>query len=284
MLSSWLIIALMLPVHPSSVNDPALILADSLYNLENYYQSITEYKRFLFLNPPSPQASHALYRIGLAYRIQREWNKAVEALRESIRMSDVDSLKDERRIILATTLLAKGDYSLAQLELLKLAQFSDFNFVRYKALYFQGVASIYSHNWETAKNVFHDFYHNYGHSKQGREIDSLLGEAIHLSYKSVTAGKILSTIIPGAGQIYAGNWKGGINALIVNAITGTLLARTIEQRRYSDALIVFFSLFYRYYSGNRYRAEEDVRRYNKNLNRKHTEKILKALMEEENGN
>ena len=64
--------------------DEALRLADTLFNLQSYDESITEYKRFLFFNPVDERAGYAYYKMGLAYRIEHDWKEAVDALETSI--------------------------------------------------------------------------------------------------------------------------------------------------------------------------------------------------------
>ena len=266
----------------TSETDQALNLADSLLNPQSYEESITEYKRFIFFNPEDKRISYAFYKMGLAYRVQRNWTKAVDALRASIRTAVSDSLRDERRITLGTTLIASGDYSLVQLELLKVSQFSRYPSNRLRALYFQGVAYLYTFNWESARQAFKTFYSKGGQqacSEEGKKVDALLVEAQRLPYKSAKVAKMLSTILPGAGQIYGGDWRNGLNALALNSLTATFLLRAILQRRQQDALMIFSFVFERYYLGNRYHAAEIIEDYNQSLSRQHAKKILQVLLE-----
>ncbi|MBC8460644.1 MAG: hypothetical protein H8D67_21885, partial [Deltaproteobacteria bacterium] len=201
--------------------DEALRLADHLFDLQNYDESVTEYKRFIFFNPEDKRVGDAFYKIGLAYRAERNWAEAIDALRMSIQKADSDKAKDERRIELGITLIASGNYNLAQLELLTVSEVSQYDSMRRKALYFQGVTDLYMFNWEDAQKRFNLFYSTF-ERQQRLDIDSLLVEARHLPSKSVRIAKILSTILPGAGQIYAGHWKNGLNALALNSLLATV--------------------------------------------------------------
>ncbi|MBM3242319.1 tetratricopeptide repeat protein [Candidatus Poribacteria bacterium] len=273
--------------------DEALHLADSFFDLQNYNEAITEYKRFIFFNPEDERVGYAFYKIGMAYRAEHDWLKAIDALKTSIQKADNDKLKDERRIELGITLIASGNYSLAQLELLNISEFSRYDSMKKRASYFQGVAYLYTFNWESARRAFKAFYSNSEqqlHSEEAEkssrikweEIDSLLIEAQQLPYKSVTIAKTLSTILPGSGQIYAGNRKNGLNAMVLNSVTTALMLNAIIKKRRIDS-VIFLSLFQRYYLGNRYHAGEYVRQYNENLKRQQAAKILRILLESQPG-
>jgi len=260
--------------------DDALNLADYLFNLQSYDASITEYKRFIFFNPEDKRVGNAFYKLGLAYRAEGHWDEAFEALNASIRLTDDDKLKDERRIELGITLIASGDISLAQLELLKVLRFSRYDTMRRKASYFQGVAHLYAFNWEEARQALEKFYSSEA-SEESKRVDALLVEAQHLPYKSVTIARTLSAILPGAGQIYTGNWKSGLNALALNSAIAAFFLNRVAKEEYQDATLIVLWLFQRYYLGNIYYAVKSVEEYNENLNRQHASKVLQTLLEGE---
>jgi tetratricopeptide (TPR) repeat protein len=278
-----LILAFLFCIAFKSEANEALRLADALFNLQSYDESITEYKRFLFFNPDDERAGYGYYRIGLAYRAERNWEKAVDALKTSIKLTDNDKLRDERTIELGITLIASGNYSFAQMELLKVSEFSQYQFLKKKASHFQGVAYLYMYNWEGARRAFDTFYSHSSEqrrSEKAKNIDALLIEAQHLPYKSVTIAKTLSAFLPGTGQIYASNWRNGLNAMLINSLTAGLLLNAVMEKQYQDAALIFLLLFQRYYLGNRYQAAERIKEYNDTLNRQHAVKILQILLDE----
>ena len=276
-----LIFAFIFCIAFESEADEALRLADALFNLQSYDESITEYKRFLFFNPDDEHNGYAYYKIGLAYRAGHHWEKAVEALKTSIKLTDNGKLRDERTIELGITLIASGNYSLAQLELLKVSEFSQYQFMKREAYYFQGVTYLYMYNWEGALRAFETYYANsseQGNSEEAKKINDLLIEAQHLPYKSVTLAKTFSTVLPGTGQIYASDWRNGLNAMAINSLTAGILLNAVIKKKYQDAALIFLFLFQRYYLGNRYQAAESVKKYNDKLNRQHAQKIISILL------
>ena len=259
--------------------DEILDFAETLFNLERYEEAITEYKRFIFFNPADYRIDHAFHKLGLCYKAQEKWEKAIKALRMSVEATVDDSLKEERKVESGIIQIACGKYSTAQLELLRVAHFGKYPSSKQKARFFLGACYLYLFDWANANETFGDFYSQCNQPSCGEKkklVDSLLIEARSLPYKSVRTAKILSTFLPGAGQLYVGNWKKSLNALTINSATAFLLWDSIENKDYLSVSLSGF-LFLRYYLGNRHHAAQNAKRYNQRLNRKETEKILKIL-------
>ena len=261
-----------------SASDPALDLGDRLFVLENYDAAITEYKRFLLFNADHPQSGDVQFKIGLAYRAQEWWREAVEAMVTAVQLTAETELQAERRVELAVTLIASGAYDLALVELIKVNMQSQSVQLRQRARFLRGVAYLYQFKWEQARSVFQVYFDESPHAAgAAAEIDALFSDAINLPEKSERRARLLSTFLPGLGQTYAGDWKNGLNALLLNGALGYVTLDAAIERDYDDALLSFFFLFYRYYSGNRYRAVEVAQTFNDGVNRRHVEKILQAL-------
>ncbi len=269
---------LLFRVAPTSASDPVLDLGDYLFSLQSYDEAITEYKRFLFFHPDDLQVSNVLHKIGMAYRSEGRWTETIEAMEAAIQQTADAELKSERSIDLAVTMIACGDYNLALLELLKVSTQRLPNRLRQRALYLQGVTHLYTFNWEHAHQAFKAYFAaNPESQSKGETINALFEEAIHRPQKSIVAARVLSTILPGAGQTYVGDWKNGLNALVLNGLLGSISVNAAIDQRYQDAVFSGFFLLLRYYLGNRYRAGEAAKQFNDRSNRRHAAKILQAL-------
>ena len=261
-----------------SASDPALDLGDYFFVRENYDAAITEYKRFLFFNADDPRVDDVQFKIGLAYRAQKWWMEAAEAMIAAIQRTTETELQAERRVELAVTLIASGAYDLALVELIKVDMQSQSARLRQRARFLRGVAYLYQFKWEQARSVFQVYFDEIPSAAgAAAEIDTLFLDALNRSQKSEKAARLLSTFLPGLGQTYAGDWKNGLNALLLNGVLGYITLDAAIERDYDDALLSFFFLFYRYYAGNRYRAVEAAQTFNDWENRRHVEKILQAL-------
>ena len=261
-----------------SAADPVLDLGDHLWALGDYDAAITEYKRFLFFDADHPQAGDVQFKIGLAYRAQEWWAEAAEAMIAAIQRTTETELRAERRVELAVTLIASGAYNIALVELIKVDMQSQSAQLRQRARFLRGVAYLYQFKWEQAQSVFQVYFDEIPTAAgAAAEIDALFSAAINLPQKSEKTARLLSTFLPGLGQTYAGDWKNGLNALLLNGVLGYVTLDAAIERDYDDTLLSFLFLFHRYYSGNRYRAAEAARTFNDRENRRQVEKILRAL-------
>lgn len=272
-----------------AIADDALSLADQLLRSGDYYSAVTEYKRFIFFNKDhmavaeDEHVSYAFYNMGLAYRAYGDWQSAIDALSESILTTAIPDVADERRITLAGTLIASGNYSLARLELARVLEFSRSPSLRLKAIYFSGIASLYMFDWDSAKKAFNNFYSMHADEKaedRAKKVESILTQA-EAGYRSVKLAKVLSAILPGAGQVYAGDWRDGLNAFILNGSLFGLVIHSLYKKDYKSALLIFSLLTSRYYLGNIYRAGMDVRRYNESIDRKNATRVLELVSADE---
>lgn len=249
-----------------------LFLGEHLFAHGNYDAAITEYKRFLFFHPDDARIAEVYRNIGLAYRAQGLWAEAITALRIAIHHATDDESKSEYQLTLAVTLIATQDYDLAQLELIKVTLRSPSALLYRRALFLRAVAYVYQFRWDEAREALK----NWGADER---LDPLFDEAVSAPQKSARVARILSTILPGAGQVYAGNWRGGINALLLNSALGFLTVDAVLDRYYSDALLWGGLVFWRYYRGNTFRAGEAAAQFNQQRTQQAAEAILQRLQE-----
>lgn len=85
----------------------------------------------------------------------------------------------------------------------------------------------------------------------------------------------LSGVMPGAGQIYIGNWRSGLNSLIINGILGYLTVDAILSHRYIQSITIFAFGWNRYYFGGLTNSELGASVFN----RAQWDNALRALMD-----
>ncbi|TES92054.1 MAG: tetratricopeptide repeat protein [Candidatus Cloacimonadota bacterium] len=260
----------------ASSEDIALNYANGFFDAGYYEEAITEYKRFIFFNPSSERVSHAYYKIALAYRNERNWTKSIDAFRHSIHTAPNDSIRNEKELALAVTFIANGNYSRAEILLLRVKSSTNNPVIKQKASFLQGIVYLYRFRWKSARDAFQEYLQE--NPEFQSQIDSLLADAQKLKYKSPTLSKWLSTFFPGTGQVYAGDWKNGLNAMVLNGGLGSSIIYKIIKADYENAFVVYYFLFRRYYIGNRYHAQRIAWEYNEYLNRSSAHRILDTLM------
>ena len=255
--------------------------AESLMSVGDYEGAVTEFERFIFMNPAGESVAFAQYRMAQAYRDLREWDRSIAALTRSIRAEANDSIRTEREILLAVITAARGDFDLAEFRLVRIEVYARHPTLKRKAAFFRGVCCTYQAKWDDARHAFRiafadsaglaEFYH------LREEVDSLSTAAALQPRKNPELAKWLSTLIPGSGQLYSGDPKNSLNALAVNSVTGYLLVNNIVERDWGDAVLTYLFLFGRYYFGNRQHAAESARDRNREIDEGYAESILDLL-------
>lgn len=238
----------------------------------NYDAAITEYKRFLFFHPDDARVGEIYYNIGLAYRAQELWSEAITGLQTAIHLAANGEAKSEYQLELAVTLIAAQDYDLARLESIKVMMRSPSIGLYRRALFLQGVACIYQFKWEEAREALQTYTTDEG-------LQALFDDALNMPQKSVRVAKVLSQILPGMGQIYVGNWRDGLNALVLNGALGFLTVDAVLDGHYVDAALWGTFIFWRYYQGNTFRAEQVVEQFNLRASRQMADSLLQRLQE-----
>ena len=261
-------------------SDIALQHADLFLETGLYEEAVTEYKRYLYFNPTSEHTSDAYYKMGHAFRRLNELDQAILALREAIHTASSDSIKQEREITLAATYIADKRYSLGEILLLKIITYTDNPYLKQKALLLHGVACLYGSKWEAAQASFDAYFQEQPEPTIQSDIDMLLHEAINFFYKSPDDARGLSTLIPGLGQFFVGDYPNALNAFVLNGGLAAWMIYKLWHGYLGDAYIIYYFLFRRYYYGNRYHAQRLAQEYNENLDAVQVEKILRKLTEE----
>ena len=256
----------------ATADESPLSLGRHLAAQGNHDAAITEYKRFLFFQPDDPRVGEVYYNIGLAYRAQGLWTEAINALRIATHYTIDNESKSEYQLALAVTLIATENYDLAQLELIKV-MLRNPSVQRYRrALFLQAVTYIYQFRWEEAREVLR------GYTTDER-LDALFDSAVNMPQKSVKVASVLSKIVPGAGHVYAGDWRDGLNAIVLNGAFGFLAVDAVLDGHYTDAVLWVGIVFLRYYQGNTFRAGQAVEQFNLQEKRQAAEALLQRLQE-----
>lgn len=238
----------------------------------NYDAAITEYKRFLFFHPEDPRVGGVYHAIGLAYRAEGLWTEAIAALRTATHYAIDRESKSEYQLTLAVTLIATKNYDLAELELIKVMLRNPSLQLHRRMLFLKTVLYIYQFRWEEARRVLREY-------TTDERLEMLFDAAINTPQKSADIAGTLSKILPGLGHIYIGDWRDGLNALLLNGAFGFLTVDAILDGHYTDAVLWVSLVLLRYYRGNTFRAKTAVEQFNLQKSRQAAEALLQRLQE-----
>lgn len=261
-------------------SDPLLELADSLKSSGFYDDAITEYYRYSFFNPHSNLLDDAYSKIGFCFANMNKWDEAIEAMDRSIFFAQNDSLIEQRKIDQAVVYLASGNTAKAQFYLKWAVSSSAYDDVRDRATMLLFISLILNHNWQTASYTYQSAIKN--QLMESALMESTLFDATNYDYKSPAAASLLSTFIPGTGQIYNGRWLTGLNAMALNSALGYLTVNNFITERYISGFLSFMFLFQRYYSGNRYQAYRMTVEHNDMIDSNYEQILLKLIYKNHN--
>lgn len=258
-----------------------MLAQGNAFFIKGYYdEAITEYKRYVFFHPSGDNTSNAYFSIGAAYRMQYDWEQSIEAFRMAMHTARNDSAQHEAELALAVTYLASGNYSAAELILLKLEMSLPPPYVKKRAAFLRALTTMYAKKWAHAQKAFEAYFLSNPDPKMEEAVDSLIRETKDFYYLSPESARQLSMLIPGLGQIYARDWFNGINSFILNGAMIYWMGYKIFNRYYGDAWTIYFFLFRRYYLGSMHNAERIAEEHNDALDKKQAERILQLFLEE----
>jgi tetratricopeptide (TPR) repeat protein len=241
----------------SSLNS-LLSFANQLYDQGYYDEAITEFYRVIFWSENDSLRGKACLGLGLSYRRLNQWEKAIEAFNRAETLVDNDSLSQHIRLAQATTYIAIGDYNLAQLKLITLVHSSIYRSLKQEAIKLLLLSAILEHDWDKVDQFLEQFNSLLQDQQLYHDLRSDLMAAKEHPQKSTTKAKWLSTFLPGLGQCYAGDYRNAINAFLLNTINFSTTGWLAYCGEYSSAVVYFIFLTERYYSGNRFHAEQAV--------------------------
>lgn len=161
-----------------------------------------------------------------------------------------DSLRAEYAFMKVLCDLHSGNYEEARVELYSLEEFLNTDQSRNYYL-LSGIISYHLEEYDDARQNFLLCCEDYQKDQLLDYFDKV--KKTERRYRPGIA-RIMSILIPGSGQIYAGDYKNGINSFLLIsglAFTGALLAQNIS---IIDSAIIVLPWFQRYYQGGFERA------------------------------
>jgi tetratricopeptide (TPR) repeat protein len=227
-------------------------LADRIFAAGAYHSAATEYQRLLFAETVEEPAVARL-KLGLSLGAAEETDRAVDALRRA--GEEEPDVSFEAGMAMAGLLAHDRRPERARLELLDLLIFTT-DSARREEL---NAALAWLDLQELSVDAAVAGYNRAGLADVAADVDKLNS----LPRRSPTAAMLISSIVPGSGEIYAGRTLTGLLSLLVtgSAAAGTYLAARSDD--WVTATIVFSVLFLRFYNGSRSNATDFAEEFNR---------------------
>ncbi len=234
------VIVLLALIFPAITN--ALNLGDYYFERGLYFEAVTEFKRQLYFNK-SESKDDLLYKMALAYYNADQKYRAEEPLIEVITNPEISDTDRQSLILLARIHWDNFDYE-AMREALNVLESRSDTLLQDHIKYITAWTFIYQAQWDKGIEILK--------SVRFINTDDLISDIQGVSKvpkKSKKAASIMSNIIPGTGQLYAGDYQNALYSFfLVGSVTGSIIWNIIDQA-YFIAATKYFFLFSRYSRG-----------------------------------
>jgi hypothetical protein len=200
---------------------PLFGFAQSLFETGEYYRAIGEFQRFLFFQPEHPLASEAQLKIGLGFFCGERWAQAYEVFRQVARAAPDPSIRPMATLWMAETRAQGGDHPQAiRLYREAMTEYRGTP-VAERAAYLMGWSLLRQRQWVEARQAFAAVDAKSRYHASAQRLAAALNPPPSLPQRSPTLARVLSTVLPGAGQIYTGH---PLDGLIGLGVHGALIA------------------------------------------------------------
>lgn len=224
-----------------------------LFNNEDYYDTITELKRLLFFDKQNLYGYSANFMIGKCYKEGAKFSDAILYFTlAEINAKDSEQIYNSKIEIIRSNILRKT-FARA-LQLLDSLNTRKGIAKKDQINYWRGWAYALNDKWDMAADAWSKVDSAKALSQLARKVDD--------DKYSVLFVKILSYVIPGAGQIYTGNYFSGLLSLGWNVFSGYLTIKAFTDNRIFDGFVTANLLWLRFYNGNIQNAEKFAKREN----------------------
>ena len=249
-------------------DDVQMSLGDAFMAEGDYYRAITEYKKLSFLFPNSERRTEALYQIGMAYYLGKDFESAIRSFAK-VRKT-YDSKYFGRAAFYEALSYEKLGNNNAAVDAYERARFFKPDAPEAADAHL-GLAlnAVEQDNMDKALTLLNEFQTNFNEDERTHAINKaliLIDEYEIKQKKSPTLAATMSAILPGSGQIYAGRNKDGLMSFLVNGlfIAGTVAA--INNENYALAAIVG-GVGLPFYIGNIYGGANAAKKWNLSLSK-----------------
>lgn len=110
-------------------------------------------------------------------------------------------------------------------------------------------------NFDKSEALFLTYVDSTRHPEEARNVHKLFDRNERLNRVKPKTAMVLSMIVPGAGQMYSGDYRNGLNSLLLNSFFVWLFINTGVNNGWLDAFTSVFPWYFRYYTGGYKRSE-----------------------------
>lgn len=227
--------------------DETYTYAEALQSSGNYDLAVKNYKRVLFFDS-AYQYPLTSRRLADCYYALENYADALYYYRHAFNEAGNDSLRAEATIMKAASNIKLGDYSSALIDIYSFEANTSSKH-KYNLLMLEGIVNFNLAKYAESELNFLDASAMAGLSAEDRIRDFFVAVKKIESRYNPRVARTMSIIIPGSGQMYAGNFRSGLNSFVLTAGLFTLGVVMTQSLSIMDSFFIVVPWFQRYYMG-----------------------------------
>lgn len=222
---------------------------DSLFRLKNNNAALNEYHRAFFFSESSEKKAEISNKIAFCHLTANQLSSAYSYYDTALFYSKSENSKIECELNKILCIILEKDFAYG-LKLLDNIESGTDNYLNHRKDLYKGICCFGLERYDEAYNCFFEII---------PKNDTLVNAQLNLIYEGRKklmrpypgVATAMSVIIPGSGQAYTGNFRDGINSLV---LLSTLACIALYTPIFDFFVILPF--FYRYYVGGILNANE----------------------------
>jgi len=237
-----------------------LKFAEYLYGEGDYLRAAGEYQRHLLYSPQNVDST--LYRLGLCYRLAGDTERAIRSFRKIATGDTGSRFRSAASYQIAYSYFLAGQYQESTQSLNSALGRSGNADERKKLQILSAYNYLHQKRWHDAERVLD------GLDLKDSELllRTSAQKGMTLPRKSPVLAGLLSTVVPGAGKIYCGQYGDGFYSLFLAAATGFLAWDGFRENGVDSVRgWIFGSMGAVFYAGNIYGSTVAARVHNHQL-------------------
>lgn len=254
-----------------------LEFAHQQYQNKQFEEAILSYRRVLFFD--QKQGQEVYKSLAYAYwEANQDWQKSIYYFDLAYQISHDEQEQYQIIFTKIQLYLLVHKYNDVQLELASLDDDELSHKLLLRKRFYQGIVTFQQHKYSESEQFLEVCLEN----------DSLAIQQLSNAFLSFKKSKKrfrpkkirnMSMIIPGLGQMYCGDWKAGINSLLLTTGLATIFVITAQGYTLLDATLTIIPWFQRYYSGGYKKAYKIAKHRIEDEKDKTYQEVIKIIRE-----
>ncbi|MCJ7645994.1 tetratricopeptide repeat protein [bacterium] len=235
--------------------------ANVLFESQEFYRAITEYRRFIEYFPDDYRINDAYVKIAESYFYGERYTEAISWSRKMLEATMQPEFLVRARILAGDSYFKLGNYKSAMENYSAVLEPGEIDRHYLDLSHMKlGLCLLYEENWRDASSEFAKVNANSSYFEKAQLFSKNALQGSNLKRKSRSLAGVLS-VIPGLGYVYTGNYQTGIASFVVNSL---LIWGTYNSFSKGNKGVGFTLGFFGFgfYSGNIYGSINSAVKYN----------------------